>query len=99
MHVKNVCEFGEVHSQCRCQAPDKAVVQIKCNMPNKHGRKDTEMERYTEMYDMGQYKLVRCNLCGAVVVDQDRHTGFHQQLNDVEHVANTAQTASQRVAW
>lgn len=34
-HYQKVCEFGKVHSQCRCPGPKKNI-QIKCDRASAH---------------------------------------------------------------
>lgn len=34
-HYKKVCEFGKVHTQCRCPGP-KRTIQIKCDRAGAH---------------------------------------------------------------
>jgi len=36
MHYKKVCEFGKVHTQCRCGGPDKKIIRIKCDRASAH---------------------------------------------------------------
>ena len=36
-HFKKVCEFGVVHSQCRCAGPH-AIRPVKCDVPYLHNR-------------------------------------------------------------
>lgn len=35
-HYKEVCQYGKVHSQCRCPDPNKTVKNVTCNMPDSH---------------------------------------------------------------
>lgn len=34
-HYKKICEFGKVHSQCRCPGPKRSII-IKCDRPSAH---------------------------------------------------------------
>lgn len=40
-HFKEVCEYGRVHSQCRCMDPSKTVITIECTMPEQHMPEET----------------------------------------------------------
>jgi len=35
-HFKQVCQFGFVHSQCRCPSPEKQEVAVECNRVREH---------------------------------------------------------------
>lgn len=34
-HYKKVCEYGKVHTQCRCPGP-KTTITVTCDRPNAH---------------------------------------------------------------
>lgn len=36
-HFKKVCEFGRIHTQCRCPDPSKTVITVVCDRPQVHG--------------------------------------------------------------
>jgi len=38
-HHKDVCEYGYVHSQCRCPSPEKREVTVRCNLLDQHAPK------------------------------------------------------------
>lgn len=42
-HFKKVCEFGELHSQCRCPGPKKTIT-VPCDRPMSHRPKSVEPE-------------------------------------------------------
>lgn len=44
-HSMDVCEFGQVHSQCRCMSLNKTVNKVACNMPERHKAKQANQMR------------------------------------------------------
>ena len=40
-HFKVVCEYGVIHSQCRCPSNDKAIRHITCDISNLHAVQPT----------------------------------------------------------
>lgn len=43
-HQVFVCQYGKVHSQCRCPAPDKTRVLVECDREKSHRPKETPLE-------------------------------------------------------
>ena len=37
-HFQSMCEYGAVHSQCRCPDKNKQVIPVKCNVPEEHSK-------------------------------------------------------------
>lgn len=35
-HYREVCEYGQTHSQCRCPSPGKEIRAVQCDRPGLH---------------------------------------------------------------
>ena len=40
-HLKEVCEYGYVHAQCRCMAPNKTIERVTCDRPDHKQDRET----------------------------------------------------------
>lgn len=50
-HSMEVCEYGYVHSQCRCPAPDKTVFKVLCNIEEHKAEHDLQTIK-NELYQL-----------------------------------------------
>lgn len=48
-HTMDVCEFGIVHTQCRCMDKNKTVNKITCDRPGSHAEKARQEDRFKQM--------------------------------------------------
>lgn len=40
-HFRELCEFDQPHSQCRCADPGKTTIRISCDRPSVHSQMQT----------------------------------------------------------
>ena len=64
-HFKMICQYGFIHSQCRCPNPHKTVREIQCDIPGHADAARPETDPYV-VYDYGDNGNVPLQLQGFV---------------------------------
>lgn len=76
-HFVEICEFGQMHSQCRCTFPNKTVKKVSCNMPDKHQALAEKAEEVSKVSDPINPSHYKASASGVECIEVTRDLSFN----------------------